>query len=168
MNNEEKAYKGCFWAFVMFVLMMGIALFSVSCRTQYIPVETIRTEIKEIHDNLRVKDSIKNEKQIIIREADTAEIERLNREYDLKLDKARQTILMMLKEKESQSHTEKEVKDSIVYKDKEIQVPYPVEKKLTKWQQAKVDWGGWAMFAVVVLFILSLFIALRRRGKRGV
>lgn len=168
MNNEEKAYKGCFWAFVMFVLTMGIALFFVSCRTQYIPVETIRTEIKEIHDTLRVKDSIKNEKQIIIREADTAEIERLNREYDLKLDKARKTILMMLKEKETQSHTEKEVKDSIVYRDKEIQVPYPVEKKLSKWQQAKVDWGGWAMLAVVVIIILFFVFALRGRGNRGV
>ena len=167
MNNEEKAYKGCFWAFLMFVVLMAIILLS-SCHTQYVPVETIRTEIKEVHDTLRIKDSIKNEKKIIIREADTAEIERLNREYDLKLDKARKTILLMLKEKDSQSHTEKEVRDSIVYRDKEIQVPYPVEKKLSKWQQAKVDWGGWAMLFVVVLIFLFLFFALRRRGNRGV
>lgn len=168
MSKEEKAYRGFFWSFVVFITMMGVLLFCVSCRTQYIPVETIRTEIKEVHDTLRVKDSIKNEKQLVIRVADTAEIERLNEEYNLKLDKAHQTILMMLKEKQSQSHTEKEVKDSIVYKDKEIQVPYPVEKKLSKWQQAKVDWGGWAMLFVVVLIFLFLFFALRRRGVRGV
>ena len=49
-----------------------------------------------------------------------------------------------------------------------IQVPYPVEKKLSKWQQAKVDWGGWALLIVVVLIFLFLIFALRRRGVRGV
>ena len=43
-------------------------------------------------------------------------------------------------------------KDSIVYKDKQVQVPYPVEKKLTKWQQAKVDYFGW-LAAVLVLVL---------------
>lgn len=35
-----------------------------------------------------------------------------------------------------------------------IRVPYPVEKQLTKWQQWKMDAGGWAMGAVAVLVIL--------------
>ena len=34
-----------------------------------------------------------------------------------------------------------------------VSVPYPVEKQLTKWQQTKVDYGGWAM-GVVFVFIL--------------
>jgi hypothetical protein len=49
-----------------------------------------------------------------------------------------------------------------------IPEPYPVEKKLTKWQQAKVDWGGWAMLGVLVVIILFFVFALRRRGNRGV
>ena len=32
----------------------------------------------------------------------------------------------------------------------------------------QVDWGGWAILFVVVLIFLFLFIALRRRGNRGV
>jgi hypothetical protein len=49
-----------------------------------------------------------------------------------------------------------------------ISVPIPVEKKLSKWQQAKVDWGGWAMLGVLVVIILFLFIIPRWKGKRGV
>lgn len=43
-------------------------------------------------------------------------------------------------------------KDSIVYKDKEVQVPVPVEKKLTKWQSTCINWFPWA----VLLLALSL------------
>lgn len=35
-----------------------------------------------------------------------------------------------------------------------ISVPYPVEKKLTKWQRWKMDAGGWAMGVAAVLVIL--------------
>ena len=37
-----------------------------------------------------------------------------------------------------------------------IPVPYPVEKRLTKWQQWKMDAGGWAMGVVAVLVILVI------------
>lgn len=40
-----------------------------------------------------------------------------------------------------------------------IRVPYPVEKPLTKWQQWKMDLGGWAMGVLVVLVIL-MFVRL--------
>lgn len=43
--------------------------------------------------------------------------------------------------------------DTVIQRDS-IRVPYPVEKQLTKWQQWKMDMGGWAMGAVVVLIIL--------------
>ena len=66
MNNEEKAYKGCFWAFVMFVLMMGIALFSVSCRIQYIPVETSHTEHHWHTDSIIRNDSVVKESKTTI------------------------------------------------------------------------------------------------------
>lgn len=40
-----------------------------------------------------------------------------------------------------------------VYIDREVQVPYPVEKKLTKWQAVKVELGGWA-FGIIICFVL--------------
>lgn len=41
-----------------------------------------------------------------------------------------------------------------------IRVPYPVEKPLTKWQQWKMDMGGWAMgvaAGMIILFVVRLF-----------
>lgn len=37
-----------------------------------------------------------------------------------------------------------------------IRVLYPVEKPLTKWQQWKMDLGGWAMGLAAVLVILVI------------
>ncbi|KGF32932.1 hypothetical protein [Hoylesella buccalis] len=49
--------------------------------------------------------------------------------------------------------------DTIMQRDS-IRVAYPVEKPLTKWEQWKMDLGGWAMGVVavfVVLFVVRLF-----------
>lgn len=43
--------------------------------------------------------------------------------------------------------------DTVMQRDS-IPVPYPVEKKLTKWQQWKMDMGGWAMVVAAVFVIL--------------
>lgn len=45
--------------------------------------------------------------------------------------------------------------DTIMQRDS-IRVPYPVEKQLTKWQQWKMDLGGWAMGVAAVLVILVI------------
>lgn len=45
--------------------------------------------------------------------------------------------------------------DTIMQRDS-IRVAYPVEKQLTKWQQWKMDLGGWAMGVAAVLIILVI------------
>lgn len=44
-----------------------------------------------------------------------------------------------------------------------IQVPYPVERALTKWERARIDWGGWAMLAVVVLSVAVVWLVKSKR-----
>ena len=161
----KKFKEDWFYPFILPMLLAAYALIMCSsCKSvQYVPVETIRTEIKQIHDTIKIQDSVKNSQQMIIREADTAEIERLNTEYGFKLDKAQKTILVLRRELEQQSHSRTEVKDSIVYKDKEVQVPYPVEKKLSKWEQLKIDLGGWIVgFIILSIIVFCVYLA---RGK---
>lgn len=45
-----------------------------------------------------------------------------------------------------------------------VTVPYPVERKMTKWERTKDDWGGWAMLAVVVLSLAVVWLV--RSGKK--
>ncbi len=148
MNNEEKVYKGCFWAFLMFVVLMAIILLS-SCSPKVIYVPEYHTEYITKTDSVVKVDSIHVKDSVIIKQAgDTIEIDRWHTEYK---DRWRERVLV----------------DSFIKVDS-VSVPYPVEKKLSKWQQAKVDWGGWAMLIVVVFIFLVLFFSLRRRGVRGV
>lgn len=38
---------------------------------------------------------------------------------------------------------------------KEVKVPYPVEKELTRWQHIKLELGGWA-FGIIIAFTLII------------
>ena len=148
MSKEEKAYRGVFWSFVMFVIMMAIILFN-SCSPKVVYVPEYHTEVITKTDSVVKIDSIHVEDSVIIKQAgDTIEIERWHTMYK---DRWRERVVI----------------DSFIKVDS-VSVPYPVEKKLTKWQQAKVDWGGWAMLGVLVVIILFLFIFPRWKGKRGV
>ena len=162
--NEEKVYKKFFWAFTTFVLTMGIALFMLSCKTEYIPIETSHTEHHWHTDSIKEVDSVIHEKYTTIMQLDSAAMAH----YGIQLKNAERAWLVKSWELERQIENLQRftaIRDTV--RDT-IQVPYPVEKKLSKWQQAKVDWGGWAMLIVVVLIFLFLFFALRRRGVRGV
>jgi energy-coupling factor transporter transmembrane protein EcfT len=162
--NEEKVYKRFFWAFTTFVLMMGVALFSISCKTEYIPVETSHTEHLWHTDSVKEVDSVIHEKQTTIMQLDSAAMA----QYGIQLKNAERAWLVKSWELERQIENLQRltaIRDTI--RDT-ISVPYPVEKKLSKWQQAKVDWGGWAMLGVLVVIILFLFIIPRWKGKRGV
>lgn len=45
--------------------------------------------------------------------------------------------------------------DTVLQRDS-IPVPYPVEKQLTKWEQWKMDLGGWAIGLAVAFVILVI------------
>ena len=164
MSKEEKVYRGFFWSFVMFILTMGVALFMLSCKTEYIPVETSHTEHHWHTDSIKEVDSVIHEKQTTIMQLDSAAMA----QYGIQLKNAERAWLVKSWELERQIENLQRltaIRDTV--RDT-IQVPYPVEKKLSKWQQTKVDWGGWAMLGALVVIILFLFIIPRWKGKRGV
>ena len=132
----------------MFIVMIAIILLN-SCSPKVIYVPEYHTEVVTRTDSVVKIDSVHVKDSVIIKQAgDTIEIDRWHTEYK---DRWRERVVV----------------DSFIKVDS-VSVPYPVEKKLSKWQQAKVDLGGWAMLSVVVIVFLFLFFALRRRGNRGV
>lgn len=52
-----------------------------------------------------------------------------------------------------------------VLKNDSIRVPYPVEKRLSRWQSIKMELGGWA-FGLVIAFILIIIGRIVYRTRK--
>lgn len=126
--------------YITMFLMSGIWL--TSCRSiQYVPVETIKTEV-QYKDRLQ-RDSIHVHDSIYVRDnGDTVFVDRWHTVYKDKL-----------------------VRDTTyINKTDSVQIPYPVEKKLTRWQFLKMELGGWA-FGIAIAFILMVVGCIIYRRK---
>lgn len=117
-------------AFVSILLMSAICF---SCRSvKYVPVESVKRD--SVYLNKIVKDSIYVKDSVLIVKGDTVTEYRYKYIYQYK-DRT----------------------DTVyVTKTDSVQVPYPVEKQLTRWQQFKVDVGGWVI-AIVIITVLIVF-----------
>ena len=51
-----------------------------------------------------------------------------------------------------------------VIKTDSVQIPYPVEKALTRWQKAKIELGGWAFGGLICIALILLYICIKRKG----
>ena len=114
-----------------------------SCRsTRYVPVETVKHDSvyvgKVVRDSVFVKDSV------LVVKGDT--VTEYRWKYVFKYKNRTDTLYV------SRTDT--------------IRVPYPVEAKLTKWQQFRMDVGGYAVVAVVVLVFAIVGCSLYRIRKK--
>ena len=113
------------------IILLALAI--CSCKSgRYIPVESVKTDsiyIKQVQ-----RDSIYQHDSIYIREkGDTVWMERYKYVY-----------------------RDKVVHDTMyVNRTDTIREPYPVEKELTRWQQMKLELGGWA-FGIIIAFALII------------
>ena len=125
----------------IYVLFLLAAL--CSCRSvEYIPVETVRTDT--LYSYQLHRDSIYRRDSIYIRDkGDTVWMEKYRYLYRDKL--IRDTLYL--------SRTDS------------IRVPYPVEKPLTRWQQWKIELGGFAMAAILALLAFGIFRLVRKLRK---
>lgn len=119
------------------IILLVSAICFTGCRTtQYVPVETIKTEYKTRdsirHDSIYQRDSI-----YVIDRGDTV--------YTYK-DRYLYKYLYLNRI------------DTVIKTDS-VQIPYPVEKALTRWQKAKIELGGWA-FGVLIMLAIVLVIRL--------
>lgn len=111
-----------------------------SCRTvKYVPVETVKIDTTYI--NKLQRDSIYMLDSVYVKEkGDTVLIEKYKYLYRDKL-----------------------VRDTMyISKADSIQVPYPVEKELTRWQQFRMDFGGWAMCIVVISILILIVYKIKK------
>nr|DAZ44146.1 MAG TPA: hypothetical protein [Caudoviricetes sp.] len=122
--------------------ILVILLCLAACRSiEYVPVETIRIEYKT-RDSIRY-DSIYKHDSIF---------------YQVKGD----SIYKYVKQMEYR-YIFINRRDTVLKTDS-IQVPYPVEKELSRWQAMKIELGGWA-FGIIIAFalIVCIWIVIKKR-----
>lgn len=128
------------WKVVL--LLIAVAALLCSCKTQYVPVETVRTETERVVDIQR--DSIYVLDSIYVREAhDTVYITKWRTEFKEAL----------------------RVDTFNIVKVDSINTIVEVEMKLTRWQQTKMNIGTGVMWAVPILIAVGLFLLYRKLKK---
>lgn len=119
-----------FWISFVFVLLM------CSCRTEYVPIEVVRTDSLMIEKLM--KDSVFVRDSVYLKEQDD-------------------TIYLY---KDKYVYVLKEVADTVyMEKVREVEVPVPVERKLSWWERMKLKYAEWALG---VLVAIALIYALRK------
>lgn len=130
---------------LLFLLGMLILLASAVCscsRVQYVPVETVRTDL--VYMNKTVRDSVYVMDSVLVVKGDTVTEYRWR--YIYKHRNNTDTVY--------------------VNRTDSVRVPYPVEKRLSKWQQFKMDVGGYAVVTAIVLVFAIVGYSLYRIRKR--
>lgn len=142
-RKAEKSMKSCFLCLVGIIIAVLLSFIFSGCRSiQYVPVEKVVTEYKTntVHDSIYLQ-VLKHDSVVIEKSGDTVYV---NKWHTLYKDKWKETI-----------------KTDTIIKTDSIQVPYPVERKLTKWEQTKMDAGGIAIgvcIAIVLMVIVGFIV----------
>ena len=127
---------------IYITMLLTLATCFVSCRTHYVPVETVRTEYKT-RDSIRFDSVYQRDSIYMLVKGDTV--------YQYKYKYLYRYLTM--------NRT-----DTIVKTDS-IQTPYPVEKQLSRWQSIKMELGGWA-FGIIILFTLIIIGQIIFKSKK--
>lgn len=144
---------------------------------KYVPVETVRTEYKDadttaIYNHLKSIFESKREKAVrsdslIDRTKETVVLKENGdtARYD------RERIIYRSTNREKELESEVRQQDSVIsdlrmqlasIKTDSISIPYPVERELTRWQRTKMDFGGMAMGALVIVLCFAVAWLIKR------
>ncbi len=132
-QNIEKAAWGMLLALSVTALILMCLVATGCTRKVYVPLETVRTE-KDVVTRWLTDTVIQNDTRFIFVKGDTV--------IDWR-DRWRERI--------------KEVHDTLyIERTDTVRVPVPVERKLKKWEQTKMDFGGAAIGATVVVLCIAV------------
>ena len=129
----------------VFIMLMMLQ----SCRTKYVNVPEYHNVYINKHDTLTKHDSI-YQKEFVDRYVKGDSVFLTKTQVDYRFRNIYKTLY----------------RDSI--KVDSLRVPYPVERKLNKWESLKMEVGGWAigtLSAVVIALIAYIVTWLVRRYK---
>ena len=121
------------WLLCIFISLITLGGWLSSCRTQDIPVETIKTEYRT-RDSIRYDSIYHRDSVYMTVKGDTVYLYKYKYLYKYQYINKTDTLI----------------------KTDSIPIPYPIEKQLSKWQKFKLDFGGAAMLIVIMIVIVIL------------
>lgn len=180
MKRKENPAHLMMLCLATLLLIWGAAALSGCTRTVYQPMETVRTEyihgdttqfatlINSLKEQISQKSSTKE--SLIHKETETVQ---LNEQGDTVLRDRFVYIHLSSEERSAYERTIESQRDSISelrqklssVKSDSIPVPYPIEKKLSKWEQTKMDFGGMAIGALVIAVCAAVVWLVRSFRK---
>lgn len=159
--------KACYWSMIVIILILFVLIAMCGCKTKNVPAETLRIRTDSVRTEVRyerifIKDTVYLEVPAQMAELTTKDsmsflendfsrsYARINADgslfHDLKTKPQKRPVPV---------DKEIERKDSIVYVDKKIEVPVPVERKLTSWEKICLKYFP---YSVVVLLLALVYI----------
>lgn len=124
---------------LLYIILLMLAICFTSCRSiKDVPVETVKTEYKT-RDSIRFDSIYEHDSIFLFVKGDTVYKEKYRYKYRYLTINKTDTVMLT---------------DS-------VQIPYPVEKQLTRWQQMKIELGGWAVGVIVILSIVLMLKLFR-------
>lgn len=164
-------------------MIFALALMLSACTsTKYVPVESVRTEyvhgdnsellnvIKSLTERLHQKeqqvDSLMQSYRELLVLSDKGDTLRHDREKIVYRASHRESELKKLVESKNDSIREL-LRQLESVKSDSIRVPYPVERKLSRWEQAKMDFGGMAIGATVLLVVFVIAWLIKRYARHA-
>ena len=144
------------WCIVLAPLMC-LLVFFCSCRTKYVPVEGQKdsivveklVEVQLPPDSATIRALLECDEngKVVLSWLDI--VNSKNAQAQLTIDSLGNLLAKMKTQPDTVYLPSKEVTVN-----KEVQVPYPVEKELSKWQQFRIDFGGWAIGIVIITILV--------------
>ena len=127
-----------------YLILLLIMYFFCECRTEYVPLEVVKRDSVFIasldRDSIFVRDSV-----FVREKGDT-----------------------VYKYKDKYVYVYKNLVDTFtVYRDREVEVPVPVERKLSWWERMKMDFGGWLLVMVAVYVVYRMVKWWVMRTRKG-
>ena len=119
--------------------MLLCSLFGSCTTTKYVPVESVRTEYRDRDVERLVADTVHNTRLVWVK-GDT---------------------VVDIREKERIRRVE--LHDTCyIERTDTIRQPYPVERSLSRWEQTKMDFGGFALGGIAVVLCIAVVWLIRK------
>ncbi|WP_289737074.1 hypothetical protein [Paramuribaculum intestinale] len=142
--RDTKYQPGVCTALLAAVLMLlAVAVMLSGCSpTKYVPVETVRTEYRDREVEKIVADTVHDTRFVWVKGDTLVDI------------------------RETEHIRRVEIHDTCyIERTDTIRIPYPVEKHLTKWEQAKQDVGGIAIGVIIAVACIAVVWLIKKFRK---